>query len=71
MAVVATTLVMEARSNKVAGTTAGDNASYVRQPKASSAMRRSAWVTATEAAGKACWLIASRRPENAEAKRSF
>jgi hypothetical protein len=64
--VVATTLVTEARSNKVAGATAADAVSYVKRPKALRAMRRSSWVTATQAAGKTCSSIASRRMEKAE-----
>ena len=63
---VATTLVTEARSNKVAGATAADAVSYVKRPKALRAMRRSSWVTATEAAGKTCSSIASRRTDKAE-----
>src|SRR5579864_8145573 len=64
--VVATTLVTEARSNKVAGATAADAVSYVKRPKALRAMRRSLWVTATQAAGKACSSTALRRMEKAE-----
>lgn len=59
-------MVTEARSNKVAGKTAAESVSYVKRPKALRAMRRSSWVTATQAAGKARSSIAARRMEKAE-----
>jgi hypothetical protein len=63
--VVATTFETEARSKIVSGVTSGEAASKVKRPNARRATSCRAWVTAMEAAGKACAAIASRRIEKA------
>jgi hypothetical protein len=82
MVVVATTLVREARSKSVAGWTGkapllatdggngapGSVLSYVKVPRAFKAIRLARWVMATEAAGKAWWVMAFCRMEKAPAK---
>jgi hypothetical protein len=70
MAVVATALVKDARSKRVAGVTNGELASYVKWPRDLRTTSFSPCVTATEAAGKAWSAIAFSRTEKAEEKRS-
>lgn len=68
MVVVATGFVNEARSKRVAGVARGESSSYVKCPKALSAIRRLWCVTAMEAAGKTRAEIAFSRIEKAEEK---
>jgi hypothetical protein len=68
MVVVATGLVNEARSNRVAGGASGESSSYVKCPKALSATTRSRYVTTIDPAGKAWAAIASSRIEKGEEK---
>src|SRR2546430_12486235 len=70
MAVVATTLVSEARSKMFAVVTSGEAGSYVKRPKAWRATSSPPKVTAIEQAGKTRAAMAFSRMANALRDRS-